>query len=109
MPVVIIGGLIFSPAPLRCPPLELLAPLDSYSRTWSGFESECESNSKTVAVFDSLFLAPSRLMSTCSHRRRDTLAPGRCVDRSQRSRIGRITIYCATVFCLLVKDFLIPL
>ena len=57
----------------------------------------------------SLLLSPSRYRPTCYHHCRDTLAPCLRVDRSQRSRISRIAIYCATVFCLLMVYVLIPL
>ena len=47
-------------------------------------------------------------MSACYHHRQDTLALGLRVARSHKSRIGRVAIYCVTVFCLLVTNFLIP-
>ena len=47
-------------------------------------------------------------MLSCSHHLRDTIATGRRVALSQRSRIGCVAIYCAIVFCLRVTDFLIP-
>ena len=95
---------VHSSAPLHSALLDPLAPLD-----YSPPESESDSNSEPVAASAALFFAPSKFMPACSHHRRDTLAPGRRAYRSQRSRIGRVTIYCATVFFLLVTDFLIPL
>ena len=47
-------------------------------------------------------------MPSCYHHIRYTIAPGRRVALSQRSIIGRVSIYYATVFCVLVTDFLIP-
>ena len=109
LPVVITG--VHSSSPLHSAPLDPLAPLDSSSPPGSESESESKSESEyeTVASYTALLFAPSKSMPACSHHRRYNLAPGRRLDRSQRSRIGRVTIYCATVFFLLVTDFLIPL
>ena len=52
-------------------------------------------------------LPPNKSITSCSHHHRDTLATGRRVAHSHRSRIGRVAIYCVTLFCLLVTDFLI--
>ena len=79
---------------------------DSASKSYS--ESDSNSDSDTVAASATRFFAPSKSMPACSHHRRYTLAPGRRVARSQRSRIGHVAIYCVTVFCLLVTNFLIP-
>ena len=64
--------------------------------------------SRSVAAADALLFNPSKYRTDCSHHRRYTLVPGLREDRSQRSIIGRIAIYCATVFYLLVMYFLIP-
>ena len=58
----------------------------------------------TLPTFSS---PPSNSITACSQHCQDTLAPGCQMDRSHRSLIGRVTIYCVTVFCLLVTDFLI--
>ena len=50
----------------------------------------------------------SRFIPSWSHYLWDTLDPSLCLSRSQRSIIGRIAMYCATIFYLLVTDFLIP-
>ena len=95
----------FCSTPLHSSPLNWLALLDSYP-------PESKSDSESIiasAAAATLFFAPSKSMPACYHHRRDILATGRRLDRSQRSRIGRIAIYCADVFCLLVTDFLIPL
>ena len=55
-----------------------------------------------------LLFALPKSRPTFFHHRQDTLAPGLQVDRSQRSRIGRLAIYYATVFYLLVIYFPIP-
>ena len=55
-----------------------------------------------------LFFATSKSRPSCSHHLRDTLNPGLRADCSQRARIGRIAIYCATVFYLLLMYFPIP-
>ena len=94
---------IQSSAPLHSAPLDPLAPLNSSSP-----ESESDFESESVAVSAALLFDPSKSIPDCSHRRRDTLAPGRQVDRSQRSRIGHVAIYYVTIFCLLVTDLLIP-
>ena len=80
-----------------------MTPLESYP-------PESESNSESVAASSAaaLFFVPSKSMPAYSHHRQDTLNPGRQVDRSKRSRIGRVAMYCATMFCLLVTDFMIP-
>ena len=90
---------VHSSTSLHSAPLDPIPPIDSYTP---------ESESKSVSAFAALFLPPSKSMPACSHHRQDTLAPGRRLDCSQRSRIGHIAIYCATVFCLLIMDFLIP-
>ena len=64
--------------------------------------------SDIVVVSAARFFASSKSMLSYSHHLMDTLAPSRQVALSQRSRIGRVAIHCATVFCLLVTDFLIP-
>ena len=51
-------------------------------------------------AFASISLAPYKSISFWYHHRCETQAPGNQTDRSQRSRISRVTIYCATVFCL---------
>ena len=96
------GG-VHSSTPLHSATLYPLAPLDSSPPKYK-YESDYES----VAASAALLSASYKSMPDCSHNRRDTLSPGRRVDRSQRSRIGHVTIYCATVFCLLMMDFLIP-
>ena len=103
LPVVLLGGLLSRPAPLN-----LLAPLGSSSPPGSAFKSESNSETETVAAYVTLFFNPSKSMPAYSHHHQDTLAPGRRVERSQRSRIGPIAIYCATVFCLLMTKVLIP-
>ena len=103
------GG--YSSSPLHSAPLDPLTPLDSSSPPGSAFDSESDSDSasETVAASAVLFFTPSKSIPAYSHHLRYTLAPGRRLDRSQRSRIGCVAIYCATVFCLLVTDFLISL
>ena len=46
------------------------------------------------------FLFPASSIPSCSHHLQETQAPGLRTDRSQRSRIGRVAIYCAVVFYL---------
>ena len=50
--------------------------------------------SKSAAAAAALFFTRSKSRPACSHHRQDTLAPGLRADLSQKSRIGRITIYC---------------
>ena len=45
-----------------------------------------------------LSFPPSISIPSCPHHRRETKSPVLQTDRSQRSRIGRVVIYCATVF-----------
>ena len=59
------------------------------------------SPSDYAAVAAALFFSPSKSRPTCSHHRQYTLIPGLRADCSQRYRIGRVAIYCATVFCYL--------
>ena len=104
LPVVFLGS--YSSASLNSTLLDLLTPLDSSSPPNFLFYSN--SDSDTIAASDALFFTTARSMPACSHHRQYTLAPGYQVACSQRSRIGRVAIYCATVFCLLVNNFLIP-
>ena len=106
LPVVILGGHYSSPPPSS--PLKPLAPLNSYSPPISKSKSNSVSDSETVADSAALLFAPYKSMPAYYHHRRDTHAPGCRVDFSQRSIIDRVAIYCATVFCLLVTDLLIP-
>ena len=66
------------------------------------------STSKSAAAATAIFFAPSKSRPACYNHRQDTLTPGLRVDRSQSSRIGRVAIYCATVFCLLMMYLPIP-
>ena len=71
-----------------------------------GFSS-CDTTSPYCASSPSdsasaLYFAPSRSRPSCYHNRLDTHAPGLQKYCSQRSRIGRVAIYCTAVFCLLV-------
>ena len=92
---------IHSSALLHSAPLNQLAPLDSSPLKY-------KSDSESVAASFSLFFSPSKSMPACYRHRQDILTPGLQMYRSQSSRIGRVTIYCATMLCLLVMDFLIP-
>ena len=94
---------IHSSAPLHSAPLDPLAPLNS-----SPTKAEPYSKSVAYSASSDLFFAPSKSMPACSHHHRDTLTPSLRAERSQRSRIGCVALYFATVFCLLVMDFLIP-
>ena len=87
-------------APLHSNPLNPIAPLDSSSLPGSASTSKSESEYKTVAAYAALLFASSKLMPACSHHRQDTLTPSLRMDRLQSSRIGRVAIYCAAVFCL---------
>ena len=61
------------------------------------------SSSPSLSVFAAAVAvsrAPSRSSPACSHHRIPTYAPHFLSAASHRSRIGRVTIYCATVFCL---------
>ena len=64
--------------------------------------------SSTSYSVANLFFFPSKYKPSYSHHLQDTLVPGLQADRSQRSRIGRIAIYCAAVFRLLWVYVLIP-
>ena len=92
---------IHSSDPLHSDPLYPIAPLDSSP-------PESESNSESVSASAALFFSPSKSMPDFSHYLQYTLSPGLRADCSQRSIIGRVAIYCATMFCLLVMYFLIP-
>ena len=48
------------------------------------------------------------MVSGVSAHSRENQSPGLLTDLSQRSRIGRVAIYCATMFCLIVVYFPIP-
>ena len=89
-------------APLHSAPLETLAPLDVLlsSSFFSG--SVCTTTSASDSDSDSVSAAcafdVSQSIPFCSHHFLDTLVPPLCVVCSQRSRSGRVAIYCATVF-----------
>ena len=79
----------------------------SASTSASDSTSDSDSESAARASAARSFAAFSYITSW-SHHRQDTLASTLCVARSQKSRIGRVAMYCATIFCLLVTAFLIP-
>ena len=96
-------------APLHSTPLDPLTPLDVllYSPSTSGSTSTSTSASKSTSDHDSESVARAstahsfavfKSMPFRSHQRQDTLSPALCMDRSQRYRIVRVAIYCATVF-----------
>ena len=104
-------------AQLHSAPLDPLTPLDVLlsSPTTSGSASTSTSASDSTSDSDSESESVSRAsaarsfavfksMLLCYHQHRDTLAPALYVVRSQRFRIGRVAMYCATVFCRLVMD-----
>ena len=94
--------------PLHSDPLDPLAPLDPIAPFHSTpLGSKSDSDSESVISSATLLFAPSNYMPDCSHHLQEILATGRQVERSQRSIIGCVAIYCASVFCLLVTDFLI--
>ena len=88
------------------PPLSL--PDRRHSRIIHSSSNIVSSPSDYAADAAALFFSPSKSRPTCSHHRQYTLIPGLRADCSQRYRIGRVAIYCATVFCLIVMYFLIP-
>ena len=45
-------------------------------------------------------LTPARSIPSCSHHLQETNPPGLCTVFLQRSRIVRVEIYCAALFCL---------
>ena len=102
---------------LRPAPLESLAPRNSSSLVppavpsgVSALDSESEPvNSSSAAsaastasssVAAAFSLAPFESIPVFSHHLLATHAPGRLTAPSHRSRIGRVAINCATVFCL---------
>ena len=97
---------------LRPAPLEPLAPRDTSSPMPLAVPSvvwASASDSKSVSVnagsaasstASAFSLAPFQLIPVCSHYRLGTRAPGRITSFSHRSRIVRVAINCATVFCL---------
>ena len=87
--------------------MRLSPPLSSDS--YSNSASDSTSDSVSIVVESAaLYFSVSRSIPSFYHHPRDTLAPFLCMARSQRSRIGRVAMYCATVFCLLVTAFQIP-
>ena len=67
------------------------------------------SPSESSAAAAALFFSPFKSRTACYHHRRYTLAPGLRAVCSQRSIIGCVTIYCVTMFWLLVMYVRIPL
>ena len=90
----------FVPLPL------ILARRHSRVIPFSSLSNSSPSESATTSAV--LFLAPSKSRPACFYHLRDTLTPSLQADQSQRSRIGRVAIYCVTVFYLLVMYFPIP-
>ena len=89
--------------PLLCQ----VATLYSWPHSWTVVISRGIPSSSPIAFSPSnsaadLFCAPYKSKRSCSNHHRYTHAPSLQVDRSQRSIIRRVAIYCATVLCLLV-------
>ena len=85
------------------PPLSF--PAHRFSR---GIPSSLPIASSPYDSAAALLFLPSKYRPSCYHHRRDTLAPGLQADRSQRSIIGRVAIYYANMFYLLLMYVLIP-
>ena len=102
---------------LRPAPLEPLAPRDASSpvphAVPSGvsaldYESEPVNSGSAASAASAAYssvaaefsLPPFHLIPVCSHHLLWTRSPGRLTAPSHRPRIGRVTINCATVFCL---------
>ena len=77
-------------------------PYRRHSRGINSSSPIVSSTSDSTAAV--LLFYPSKSRPACYHHCRDILAPVLRADRSQRSRIGCVTIYCTTVFCLLVGE-----
>ena len=104
-------------APLHSAPLDTLTPLDvllssslsfssgSASTSTSPSDSISDSNSESASAARSFDVSQS--MPFWYYQLLDTLSPPLVVVRLHRSRIGRVAMYCATVFCLFVIYFLI--
>ena len=90
-------------APLHSAPLEPLSPLSEF-RASSSYMSVPNSESDSESVSAPLAFAFSQSIPFWSHHLIVTLAPLICVVPSQRSRSGRVAMYCATVFCLMFID-----
>ena len=107
--------------PLHSAPLDPLTPLDVllYSSFYFSFpsgsahtstsSSDSISDSDPESISDARSFPVSQSTPFWSHHLLDTHAPTLSVVYSHRSRIGRVAMYCATVFCLFVIDFLISL
>ena len=52
------------------------------------------------AAADAVSLAPAKSITDCFHHRIPTCAPLFLYATSQRSKIDRVAIYCAAIFCL---------
>ena len=90
-----------------CPYIVLSSQFSTpHPYSWRGISScavpssHCASSLSHSAA--ALYFDPSRYKSSCSHHHWDTHAPGLQIHSSKRSIFGRVAIYCATVFCLLV-------
>ena len=106
-------------APLHSAPLDPLTPLDVLlsSSVYFSFSSgsACTSTSLSDSISDSdseyvsaaRYFDVSQSMPFWSDHLLDTPTPPLGVVCSHRSRIGRVAMYCATVFCLFVIYFLI--
>ena len=84
-----------SPVPLAVPS----GVSDSYSKSdpVNAGASASAASSSVAAAFS---LVPFQSIPVCSHHLLGTRAPGRLTAAFHRSRIGRVAINCATVFCL---------
>ena len=83
-----------SPVPLTVPSVVWASASDSES------DNIFVPGSVTSAAASAFSLAPFQSITVCSHHHLGTRAPGRQIAFSHRSRIGRVAINCATVFCL---------
>ena len=94
--------------PLHSAPLDPLAPRDASSPVPHTAPSIASSDSESVTAYVPSSAAAASALSratfqstpVCSHHLQATRAPCRLVEFSHRSRIGRVAINCATVFCL---------
>ena len=98
---------------LRPAPLDPLAPRDasspvpltvpsvvSASASYSEYVNAFAPGSAASAAASAFSMAPHQSIPVCSHHCLGTRATGRLIAFSHRSRIGRVAINCATVFCL---------
>ena len=80
--------------------MSLAVPSVVWASAWDSESVSVNSGSAASSAASAFSLDPFQLIPVCSHNRLGTSLPGRLTAFSHRSRIDRVAINYATVFCL---------